>query len=192
MTFTEEVFENQMRLPGGQWIGISEGYTDVVCVHPCSKYVPARRHTKTGLPVRMERRRSQRTKLNVHQVGCGRMKSGVKISIVPWMIRVCVNTHKQVFNQSQIQFLSRTPFTSRLGIRNNYSSRPSAQVVGTIREDVSHQQEEKMDTTEETRPEEDGRSQKGRRGPICFQTVLMHFVIFHSLYFNSNFGCLLT
>ncbi|XP_056883020.1 dysferlin isoform X2 [Takifugu flavidus] len=29
MTFTEEVFENQMRLPGGQWIGISEGYTDV-------------------------------------------------------------------------------------------------------------------------------------------------------------------
>lgn len=32
MTFTEEVFENQMRLPGGQWIGMSEGYTDVVCV----------------------------------------------------------------------------------------------------------------------------------------------------------------
>ncbi|KAM6949272.1 LOW QUALITY PROTEIN: dysferlin [Aplochiton taeniatus] len=29
MTFTEEVFENQMRLPGGQWIGMSEGYTDV-------------------------------------------------------------------------------------------------------------------------------------------------------------------
>lgn len=49
MTFTEEVFENQMRLPGGQWIGISEGYTDVVCVHPCSKCAPARRHTKKGL-----------------------------------------------------------------------------------------------------------------------------------------------
>lgn len=32
MTFTEEVFENQMRLPGGQWIGMPEGYTDVVCV----------------------------------------------------------------------------------------------------------------------------------------------------------------
>uniref|UniRef100_A0A3Q1AXV2 C2 domain-containing protein n=1 Tax=Amphiprion ocellaris TaxID=80972 RepID=A0A3Q1AXV2_AMPOC len=30
MTFTEEVFENQMRLPGGQWIGMPEGYTDVV------------------------------------------------------------------------------------------------------------------------------------------------------------------
>jgi len=30
MTFTEEVFENQMRLPGGQWIGMTEGYTDVV------------------------------------------------------------------------------------------------------------------------------------------------------------------
>ncbi|XP_055360624.1 dysferlin isoform X3 [Betta splendens] len=29
MTFTEEVFENQMRLPGGQWIGMPEGYTDV-------------------------------------------------------------------------------------------------------------------------------------------------------------------
>lgn len=32
MTFTEEVFENQMRLPGGQWIGMPEGYTDVVRV----------------------------------------------------------------------------------------------------------------------------------------------------------------
>lgn len=31
MTFSEEVFENQMRLPGGQWIGMPEGYTDVVC-----------------------------------------------------------------------------------------------------------------------------------------------------------------
>ncbi|XP_072315466.1 dysferlin isoform X3 [Eucyclogobius newberryi] len=29
MTFTEEAFENQMRLPGGQWIGMTEGYTDV-------------------------------------------------------------------------------------------------------------------------------------------------------------------
>uniref|UniRef100_A0A7N6BP04 C2 domain-containing protein n=1 Tax=Anabas testudineus TaxID=64144 RepID=A0A7N6BP04_ANATE len=29
MNFTEEVFENQMRLPGGQWIGMPEGYTDV-------------------------------------------------------------------------------------------------------------------------------------------------------------------
>ncbi|XP_024913615.1 dysferlin isoform X2 [Cynoglossus semilaevis] len=29
MTFTEEVFENQMRLPAGQWIGMTEGYTDV-------------------------------------------------------------------------------------------------------------------------------------------------------------------
>uniref|UniRef100_A0AAZ3SRM9 C2 domain-containing protein n=1 Tax=Oncorhynchus tshawytscha TaxID=74940 RepID=A0AAZ3SRM9_ONCTS len=29
MSFTEEVFENQMRLPGGQWIGMPEGYTDV-------------------------------------------------------------------------------------------------------------------------------------------------------------------
>uniref|UniRef100_A0A8C5CEE7 C2 domain-containing protein n=1 Tax=Gadus morhua TaxID=8049 RepID=A0A8C5CEE7_GADMO len=29
MTFTEEVFETQMRLPGGQWIGMPEGYTDV-------------------------------------------------------------------------------------------------------------------------------------------------------------------
>ncbi|XP_047242007.1 dysferlin isoform X4 [Girardinichthys multiradiatus] len=29
MTFTEEVFENHMRLPGGQWIGMPEGYTDV-------------------------------------------------------------------------------------------------------------------------------------------------------------------
>lgn len=33
MTFTEEVFENQMRLPGGQWIGMPEGYTDVVRVY---------------------------------------------------------------------------------------------------------------------------------------------------------------
>nr|XP_020479932.1 dysferlin isoform X3 [Monopterus albus] len=29
MTFTDEVFENQMRLPGGQWICMPEGYTDV-------------------------------------------------------------------------------------------------------------------------------------------------------------------
>uniref|UniRef100_A0A673J266 Dysferlin-like n=1 Tax=Sinocyclocheilus rhinocerous TaxID=307959 RepID=A0A673J266_9TELE len=29
ISFLEEVFENQMRLPGGQWIGMSEGYTDV-------------------------------------------------------------------------------------------------------------------------------------------------------------------
>ncbi|XP_061566582.1 dysferlin isoform X5 [Cololabis saira] len=29
MAFTVEVFENQMRLPGGQWIGMPEGYTDV-------------------------------------------------------------------------------------------------------------------------------------------------------------------
>ncbi|XP_034712906.1 dysferlin isoform X2 [Etheostoma cragini] len=29
MTYSEEVFENQMRLPGGQWIGMPEGYTDV-------------------------------------------------------------------------------------------------------------------------------------------------------------------
>ncbi|XP_034146168.1 dysferlin isoform X4 [Esox lucius] len=29
MTFTEEVFENQMRLPGGQWIGMPEGFTDL-------------------------------------------------------------------------------------------------------------------------------------------------------------------
>ncbi|XP_041074075.1 dysferlin isoform X4 [Polyodon spathula] len=29
MTFMEEVFENHMRLPGGQWIGMPEGYTDV-------------------------------------------------------------------------------------------------------------------------------------------------------------------
>lgn len=39
MTFTEEVFENQMRLPGGQWIGMSEGYTDVVCVCVHALYV---------------------------------------------------------------------------------------------------------------------------------------------------------
>lgn len=32
MTFMEEVFENQMRLPGGQWIGMPEGYTDVVSI----------------------------------------------------------------------------------------------------------------------------------------------------------------
>lgn len=32
LTFTEEVFENQMRLPGGQWIGMQDGYTDVVRV----------------------------------------------------------------------------------------------------------------------------------------------------------------
>ncbi|XP_048091688.1 dysferlin [Alosa alosa] len=29
MSFVEEVFENQMRLPGGQWIGMPEGFTDV-------------------------------------------------------------------------------------------------------------------------------------------------------------------
>ncbi|XP_031440448.1 dysferlin isoform X3 [Clupea harengus] len=29
MSFVEEVFETQMRLPGGQWIGMPEGFTDV-------------------------------------------------------------------------------------------------------------------------------------------------------------------
>lgn len=92
---------------------------------------------------------------------------------------LCKYTQTHLHSVSQIQFLSLTPFTSRLGIWNNHSPRPSAQVVGTIREDVSHQQEEKVDTTEETRPEEDGCSQKGRRGSIGFQTVLIHFGIFN-------------
>lgn len=44
MTFTEEVFENQMRLPGGQWISMTdEGFTDVVSVRlilsVCVKHV---------------------------------------------------------------------------------------------------------------------------------------------------------
>lgn len=30
MSFVEEVFENQVRLPGGQWIHMAEAYTDVV------------------------------------------------------------------------------------------------------------------------------------------------------------------
>lgn len=77
---------------------------------------------------------------------------------------------KQTFNWSQITFLSHPPFVSRVGIWNNHSSRPSAKVVGAIREDVSHQQEEKVDTIEKKRPEEDGRSQKGRRTSICFLT----------------------
>lgn len=71
---------------GVHWCGM--------CVCTCSKCVQAWHHTKTGLTFRMARRRFQRMKWNVHQVGCGRMKSGVKISIVLWMIRVCVNTHR--------------------------------------------------------------------------------------------------
>lgn len=63
---------------------------------------------------------------------------------------------------SQITFSSPYPFMSRLGIRHNHSSRPSAEVVGNLREDVSHQQEEEVDPTKKTRPEEDGDSQKGR------------------------------
>lgn len=77
---------------------------------------------------------------------------------------------KHIFNWSQIKFLSHPPFLSRVGIWNNHSSRPSAKVVGTIREDVSHQQEKKVDTIEKKRPKEDGCSQKGRRRCICFQT----------------------
>lgn len=50
--------------------------------------------TKSGVSVRMAKKRFRRTKWNVHQVGCGRMKSGVKISIVLWMIRVCIDTDK--------------------------------------------------------------------------------------------------
>lgn len=30
MSFVEEVFENQVRLPGGQWIHMAEAYMDVV------------------------------------------------------------------------------------------------------------------------------------------------------------------
>lgn len=30
LSFVEEVFENQVRLPGGQWIHMADAYTDVV------------------------------------------------------------------------------------------------------------------------------------------------------------------
>lgn len=30
LSFVEEVFENQVRLPGGQWIHMTDAYTDVV------------------------------------------------------------------------------------------------------------------------------------------------------------------
>lgn len=30
LSFVEEVFENQVRLPGGQWIHMTDSYTDVV------------------------------------------------------------------------------------------------------------------------------------------------------------------
>lgn len=98
MTFTEEVFENQMRLPGGQWIGMNEGYTDVVCVCLNTLNVCVWHHAKTDLSVRMERRWFQRMKWNVHQVGRGRMKNGVKISIVLWTITVCKHTQKHIRN----------------------------------------------------------------------------------------------
>uniref|UniRef100_A0A4W3GNL1 Dysferlin-like n=1 Tax=Callorhinchus milii TaxID=7868 RepID=A0A4W3GNL1_CALMI len=32
MSFVEEVFENQPRLPGGQWIHMPEAYSDIVSV----------------------------------------------------------------------------------------------------------------------------------------------------------------
>lgn len=76
---------------------------------------------------------------------------------------------KHILNWSQITLVSYPLFISRVGIWNNHSSRPSAKVVVTIREDVSHQQEEKVDTIEKKRPEEDGHSKKGRRRCICFQ-----------------------
>uniref|UniRef100_A0A3B5LFU2 Dysferlin, limb girdle muscular dystrophy 2B (autosomal recessive) n=1 Tax=Xiphophorus couchianus TaxID=32473 RepID=A0A3B5LFU2_9TELE len=54
MTFTEEVFENQMRLPGGQWIGMPEGYTDVVVLlGGCWEYgitIPPDRRPKSWVP----------------------------------------------------------------------------------------------------------------------------------------------
>lgn len=44
----------------------------------------------------MERRQFPRTKWNVHQVGCGRTKSGVKTSIVLWMTRVSMIARKNI------------------------------------------------------------------------------------------------
>lgn len=77
---------------------------------------------------------------------------------------------------SHITSLSYPLFISRVGIWNNHSSRPSAKVVGTVREDVSHQQEEKVDTIEKKRPEEDGRSQKGRIRYVWFKSELFYIV----------------
>lgn len=88
------------------------------------------------------------------------------------MIRVCINKEKNAYlieAKSPFFFKYHCPFISRVGIWNNHSTRPSAKVVGTIREDVSHQQAAKVDTAEKKRPEEDGRSQEGRRRCIWFE-----------------------
>lgn len=92
---------------------------------------------------------------------------------------VCKYTQKHICHWNQNKFLSQSPFLSRLGIWNNHSSRPSPEVMGTIREDVSHQQEEKVDPIEKTRPEEDGRSQKSRRLMLCHKNRLNVFNVFH-------------
>lgn len=182
MTFTEEVFENQMRLPGGQWIGMSEGYTDVVHEYKYSKLVcvcgpvPLWAHSSLFIYimcvcVRMGRRRCQRTRWSVLRVGCGRRWSGVKTSTGLWMIKVSTNTHKKNHPSTIKAKLQSNSilciWVSRLGVRHHHPSRPPPQVMGTGREDVPHQPEETVDTNETTRPAEDGCSQKGRRRRIC-------------------------
>lgn len=50
LSFVEEVFENQTRLPGGQWIYMSDNYTDVVGEGLGRRAGPGPGYTKGRLP----------------------------------------------------------------------------------------------------------------------------------------------
>lgn len=111
MSFVEEVFENQVRLPGGQWIHMAEAYTDVVrkalssppAVSACvscdlppflSPLLPPP-PLFTGFlcsSSRMGRRFWPRMRSSVLWGGSGMTWSGIRISTELWMREVSISS----------------------------------------------------------------------------------------------------
>lgn len=92
LSFVEEVFENQVRLPGGQWIHMSDAYTDVVR----TEWVPGVLRGERGdgwslflmVTHRMGRRFCPRMRSSVLRAGNGKTWSGTLTSTEPWMRKV--------------------------------------------------------------------------------------------------------
>lgn len=92
LSFVEEVFENQVRLPGGQWIHMADAYTDVVRI----EWIPwvLRKEGGDGwtlflvVSCRMGRRFCPRMRSSVLRAGSGKTWSGTPTSTEPWMRKV--------------------------------------------------------------------------------------------------------